>query len=242
MQTFIEYQDKKIHYTIVRRKRKTVGIAVSLEKGVEVAAPKWVSLSQIKDIVNNKAPWIVSKLALMDEIRCRTVHREFAEGELLPLLGGSCVLKISRHLGRNATKASFEQGAFAVSISETIPQHEQADTVKNALLTCYKNIASEYINRRVIFYSQKTGLIPSTIRIKEQKTRWGSCSSSNALNFNWKLIMAPEPVIDYVVVHELSHIKVKNHSQDFWRVVESIIPDYKKYRNWLKANGHSLTL
>ena len=84
--------------------------------------------------------------------------------------------------------------------------------------------------------------MPKQVRINSAKTRWGSCGPGGVLNFTWRLVMAPLDVIDYVVVHELSHLRVKDHSSKFWKVVESISPEYKKHRKWLRENGEKLSL
>lgn len=111
----------------------------------------------------------------------------------------------------------------------------------------YKAIEKWYIGQahmifpvRVMHYLQFTGGEVKAIRIKDQKTRWGSCSSLHNLNFNWRLIMAPGEVLDYVVVHELCHLTYMNHSRDFWNMVEKVMPDYRVYRKWLKDNGNRL--
>ena len=106
----------------------------------------------------------------------------------------------------------------------------------------YRQAAKEYFPKRADFYGQILGVRYNKIRIAEQKTRWGSCSQSGTLSFNWKLMLAPPKVLDYVVVHELCHLKEMNHSPRFWKLVEEIIPDYKEYRKWLKENGNTLQL
>ena len=106
----------------------------------------------------------------------------------------------------------------------------------------YRKVAEEYIAKRVEHYITQTGGSYKRITIRDQKTRWGSCSSNGGLSFNWRLMLAPPRVLDYVVVHELCHLTHMNHSRDFWNKVESIMPDYRVYRDWLKKNGSSLTL
>ena len=100
--------------------------------------------------------------------------------------------------------------------------------------------AKEVIRARVEYYAPKMGVTYKRIFIKEQKTRWGSCSAAGNLNFNWKLILIDEELLDYVVVHELAHRKEMNHSPRFWRVVEDTMPEYRKYQKWLKENGRGL--
>lgn len=106
----------------------------------------------------------------------------------------------------------------------------------------YRQAAKEYIPRRADYFAQRIGVSYERIRIAEQKTRWGSCSSRGTLSFNWKLMLAPPKVLDYVVVHELCHLIEMNHSPRFWKLVEEIIPEYKEYRKWLKENGNTLQL
>lgn len=106
----------------------------------------------------------------------------------------------------------------------------------------YRQAAKEYFPKRVEYYAQQLGVSYGRIRIAEQKTRWGSCSGKGTLSFNWKLMLAPPKVLDYVVVHELCHLKEMNHSSRFWKLVEEIMPDYKEYRTWLKENGTTLQL
>ena len=106
----------------------------------------------------------------------------------------------------------------------------------------YRNAAKEYFTKRVDFYIQLTGGTYTRITIRDQKTRWGSRSSSGTLSFNYRLMYAPLKVLDYVVVHELCHITHMNHSKDFWNMVASILPDYKESRNWLKEHGRELNI
>lgn len=104
----------------------------------------------------------------------------------------------------------------------------------------YKEILRPVLQHRAAYYAGLLGVTYGRIAIRDQKTRWGSCSAEGNLNFNWRLIFAPAGVLDYVVVHELAHRKEMNHSARFWAVVEMYMPEYKKYRNWLKENGNVL--
>lgn len=106
----------------------------------------------------------------------------------------------------------------------------------------YRNSARQIIADRVAFYHQVTGGSYTSITIRDQKTRWGSCSSRGTLSFNYRLVFAPSKVLDYVVVHELCHLTHLNHSKDFWNMVEQIMPDYRLCKRWLKDHGQELTL
>ena len=113
---------------------------------------------------------------------------------------------------------------------------------RSALEKRYREAAKEHFPKRAAYYAYLLGVSYDRIRIAGQKTRWGSCSSNKTLSFNWKLMLAPPKVLDYVVVHEICHLREMNHSPRFWALVESLMPDYKQQRKWLKENGHTLEL
>lgn len=122
------------------------------------------------------------------------------------------------------------------------PSQKEKTPYERRLEAPYRQAAKEYIPKRVAYYAQLLDVTYATISIRDQKTRWGSCSSKGNLSFSWRLILAPPKVLDYVVVHELCHRREMNHSPRFWALVESIIPDYKTHRKWLKENGEKLTI
>lgn len=125
---------------------------------------------------------------------------------------------------------------------EQRPAQKEKTPYERRLEAPYRQAAKEYIPKRVAFFANELGVTYGTVTIRDQKTRWGSCSSKGNLSFNWRLILAPPKVLDYVVVHELCHRKEMNHSSRFWTLVESIMPDYRDHRKWLKENGGKLTL
>ncbi len=104
----------------------------------------------------------------------------------------------------------------------------------------HQRLAGEVLQQRAAYFAQRMGVDYGRISVRDQKTRWGSCSAKGNLNFNWRLILAPEQVLDYVVVHELAHRREMNHSKRFWALVEAVLPDYQSRRRWLKENGDLL--
>lgn len=122
------------------------------------------------------------------------------------------------------------------------PESNLTKSQEEALKARYIQAAKEYFPKRAAYYQQFTGGNYTRITIREQKTRWGSCSSRGTLSFNWKLMLAPPAVLDYVVVHELCHLKHMDHSPAFWQAVEAVLPGYKELRKWLKEHGSELRL
>ncbi len=145
---------------------------------------------------------------------------------------------------------------FAISLAESkknwiascvlklqnVPVQREKTPSEKRLEAIYRKAAREYFPKRVSHYARMLGVTYGKISIRDQKTRWGSCSSEGNLSFNWRLILAPPDVLDYVVIHELCHRKEMNHSKEFWALVESHMPEYKERRKWLRENGNNLTL
>lgn len=125
---------------------------------------------------------------------------------------------------------------------ETIPCSDLTDMQRAALTRRYIDAAKEYFPKRVAYFHQFTGGTYSRITIRDQKTRWGSCSSKGTLSFNWRLMLAPPAILDYVVVHELCHLRHMDHSPAFWQAVGEVFPDYASARNWLRKHGQELVL
>lgn len=142
-------------------------------------------------------------------------------------------------IDKNRRRARVELGEEKFCIDT--PSSEET-WIREALERWFIRQAHMIFPVRVMYFQQKTGGVVNEIHIKDQKTRWGSCSSRRNLNFNWNLIMAPPSVLDYVVVHELCHLTHMNHSRDFWNLVEHVMPEYQQVKNWLRENGALLHL
>jgi len=150
---------------------------------------------------------------------------------MFPFLGSSFNLKL---VGPQRPFLQFD-GGFTLS-------HTAQMKGKQIFTNWYKERAYEIISERVQAYAQRYGFAPRQVKITSAKTRWGSCSPNDGLNFTWRLVMAPLEVIDYVVIHELVHLRIRNHSSKFWKEVGLIDPDYKNKRKWLRENGEKLNL
>lgn len=229
-----------IEYTLIRRKRKSIGITISPEKGVQVSAPSWVGKAQIEEILKQKAHWIYKKLQLIEDMKSQKAERKFISGEVFPLLGKDLNLEVLYKAGtKNTTVVPGVERLFVV-LPSGLSDDKQEARIREALTGWFMEQAASIIRKRMDIYADRLNVKPAKLLLKSQKTRWGSCTRDNKININWKIVSAPLDIVDYLVVHELAHIRVKNHSKTYWELVESILPDYRERRKWLKANGHRL--
>ncbi|MEI7849597.1 MAG: SprT family zinc-dependent metalloprotease [Chloroflexota bacterium] len=217
---------------LIRSKRKTIAILIQRDGKVIVRAPLKTSERVINAFVESKSTWISEKKALAQQ-RVSNPIRQFINGEKLPLLGKQITLRlVEDHTQRTALTL---QNEFLLT--------KKAQTQAAGIFEkWYKAYAAQIITERVKFHAAQFGFHYEKIRITSARTRWGSCSSRGTLSFTWRLVMAPLEVVDYVVIHELAHLKIKNHSAVFWAEVGRLMPAYQSRRDWLKKNGHLMTL
>jgi hypothetical protein len=216
---------------IIRTKRKSIALIIEQDGRLVVRAPMRVSDADIKHLVKQKEGWIREKQKQVKDKSTQSTPKVYMDGEEFLYLGKSYKLKIVTDLN----PALVLSRKFYLSL-RALPKAESVFT------KWYRDQARAVISERVKLYAARHGFKYRKIRITSARTRWGSCSSMGNLNFTWRLVMAPPEVIDYVVVHELAHLQVNNHSKEFWNQVGCIMPDYKKRLRWLKENGQKLTL
>lgn len=229
------YNSRKIEYTIKYSKRKTIAIHIEPSNNIIVKAPIGMDRNRLKELVESKGKWISNKLEESNDYKIQ--ERTYKNGELFLFLGKEYPLELM--IDETASVMSVEIINNSLRI---ITNTEDKDSIKNLLEEFYKKQTRIIIQDRIKYYQNYFIVRPNNIRIKKQKTRWGSCSSLKNLNFNLKLSMAKLSVIDYIVVHEMSHLIHLNHSKDFWNLVKSVLPNYKDEKDWLKHNGRRLTL
>ena len=202
-----------------------------------VCCPLKTPFAYIEKLLLEKEKWIVQKLAEIREKQVTVREKSFASGDVFYYLGHPYKFKIIENNTTKKPKVHFEEDQIIIEVSDI----EDTEKIKTLLKNWYISKARAIMEQRIRLYSTDVGVSPKKVVIREQKTRWGSCSSKGNINLNWKLIMSPLPVLDYVVIHELCHMKEMNHSDNFWKNVQSIMPDYKVYRKWLKDNGYTLS-
>lgn len=210
-------------YGLIRSKRKTIGIYITKNATLEVRAPLKTPKADIDKFIKSKEKWITKHLS------AGQIRNEQKAGFKLDY--GSKVLLRGKEYPINVkagNKVGFDEQCFYM------PANLNNEEIKYAVIQIYKLMAKNILTKKVLFFSNIMGLSPFAVKINGAKTRWGSCSGKNSLNFSWRLALASDDVIDYVTVHELAHIKEHNHSDRFWRVVASVLPDYKKSQQKLK--------
>ncbi len=232
----IQIEGNTITYKLQRKNRKTIGIKITNNGEVIVGAPLNLSQEKIDGIIKEKAHWIISKLEEVKALK----SKEPSSLESLKFLGQEYKLKIYESAGPTL-KVIFNKSEFQVFIPKTLKNNREEYT-REALDKWYRMQAKNILEKRTVYYADKLKVEPKRIVIKDQKTRWGSCSSKGNINYNYRIIMAPINIIDYLVVHELCHLIELNHSDRFWALVAGILPDYKESLTWLKHYGNSLKI
>jgi predicted metal-dependent hydrolase len=227
-QLLILNDGQQIPYLLEHRPRRTVGLKIT-EQGLIVHAPKRIFAAQLNKILQEKSGWIINKLQLRDENKVEKV--EWIDGAQLLFLGQDITLKLVANIGANKTKKiHFERNELVVhALGANIHAACRA-----SVLMWYKNQAQLDFARRLEVFAAKLGIATPPLTLSNAKSRWGSCNSRKEIRLNWRLLQAPPGIINYVICHELAHIKQMNHSAKFWAVVASLFPDYKDAEKQLK--------
>ena len=229
------YNNEIIELELIHKKRKNITIKIDEVGNIKVLAPNEVKSEEVIEIVKNKSEWIIKK---RNEIQCNITtlsKRQLKTGEYYMFLGKEYPLEIVHNNLAKKTVISFDGKKILI-----VTKIENENTLSYELEGWYRNETMTIIRNRINYYEGFFEDKVKGIKVKEQKRRWASCTYDNRLLFNWRLSMAPIEVIDYVVVHEMCHMKYKNHSKEYWKHVERVMPDYKKRHDWLKINGNNL--
>jgi hypothetical protein len=216
-----------------KKRRKTISLHIKEDGKIVIYspynAPKW----EIEKFIKEKQLWIVEKISEKEK-RIKEVEKAFLPGEKFLYLGEYYPLEM-QDSGNCGSPLRLSFGKFIID-------KDHIEGARDLFVQWYKREAKEKVFGRINYYSHRLYLFPKRIRITNAKSRWGSCSPDNRLSFSWRIIMASLTIIDYILIHELGHIREKNHSKRFWTYLESILPDYRRHRLWLKENGHLLQL
>jgi predicted metal-dependent hydrolase len=219
---------------VIRSDRKR-SAAIALEGSIiKVRVPKSLSDSRIQEIITRRAPWIKKKIREALE-RPVLKAREYVSGETFSYLGKNYRLKVAR-----GEEASIKLRNGYLCVTTTAKDKDPEKTIKSLLTRWYREHAETRLAEKTERLGGVIGVRPNAIKVRDYKARWGSCSSTGDISYNWRIILAPHPIVDYVVVHELCHLLEHNHSAQYWKHVQRYAPDWKDSRAWLKANSEGL--
>lgn len=211
-----------------------ITIRIEPDKSIGVLAPTDIPDGELTKIVQTKTRWIIDKFQRIDEVQFGANPHEFVSGESFLYKGKLLRLKIKKS---NEDEVFTDTTTIFCMTSDKGPKR-----ICQLLEDWYKEKAKAYFAIRAARFSKKFNKKPTKIHIRNQILRWGSCTKKGELLLNWRLIMAPTSVIDYVLIHELAHLQEKNHTEKFWNIVKNAMPDYKEKKEWLRINGPGLSI
>jgi predicted metal-dependent hydrolase len=250
-------QSSIVAFELKRGKRKTIGFSVGAD-GLTVSAPRWVPLFEIDKAVQEKSAWIVKKLQESQERhqQLESNRIEWKDGTLIPFMGEQVIVVIDpRHLYRSGDKAGNAMEGLAqlhsdaqatnaslpgvprLTLHISLPQDAAPERIRDAVQAWLMRQAKRIFQERLHHYAPQLKVTWTKLSLSSAGTRWGTAKSDGSIRLNWRLIHFSERIIDYVVVHELSHLRVMDHSPRFWSTVESIMPDYAALRGQLKDDA-----
>jgi predicted metal-dependent hydrolase len=211
-------------HTIVVSKRKSLALEISVEKGLVIRLPKRLSFTNASSFLQQKKEWILKKFHFIQHKKkeCEEKKKQFF------FLGKNYINHFYSEQENQMKGACFSFANF--------------EKESEALVAWYTEKAKEYFQTHTTLIAKQMNISFSRIRITSAQRRWGSCSSNGTISFPWRLIMLPEKIIRYVIIHELAHRKEMNHSKNFWSIVHQFCPEYKEQRSWLRKNGNFFVL
>lgn len=224
----IALNGQRVDYLLRRSNRRSIGLSID-QRGLRVAAPLRATLRDVENLIQQHANWVLDKLAEWRE-RPATTAQPVTEGLRIFTVDRWLTVKISAAIRARGQIAGEE---IQLAVPATV---DPAEVLKTTL----KHAARRCFTERLAHYAPRLGVPPPPLRLSSARTRWGSCSASGGVSLNWRLILLPLPIIDYVVCHELAHLKEMNHSPRFWSVVGQLCPNWQQRRLELRQLGREL--
>lgn len=228
-------RDGDIRYEVVRSRRRTADIIIERDGSVLVRAPEQTTDQRIEDLVEAKRAWIYRTLAEWRDLNATKVLREYKAGEGFLYLGRSYRLSL---VAEQSEPLLLKNGRF--HLRRDLVDEGETKAAKNAFRNYYIQRGHAKIPPRVVYFAPKVGVEPAAIEIRDLGNHWASCSPQGRLNFHWKTMMAPQTIIDYIIVHELCHLHYRDHTDAFWNEVDKVMPEYRERKEWLRRNGAGL--
>ena len=231
-----------VDYELHRRRRSTVGVVVRPDGRVEVHAPMRTSMREVRGVVEEFRPWIEKKRGEALQRARRRRARRFDHGDPIPYLGETLRLHVVEVDGPPVEPVSREGQVLSVTIPAGLPPTSRRAVTRYAVTRWLLDEARDVFHRRHVRVARAVGRSARRVVIKDMHSRWGSCGPDRHMSLNWRLVLASVPVIDYVLVHELSHIFEPNHSPAFWRRVARACENWEESRDWLRDHGDDLEI
>ncbi|MBC7457985.1 MAG: M48 family metallopeptidase [Bdellovibrionaceae bacterium] len=231
---------ENIHYlnrvfTVVRKsRRRTLSVKLSTRDSNKIYVSLGLTEKVILEFLMSKHDWLEKNLVKLEEIKSQEHHPEFKEGELFPFLGEMKYFTFVPYKNKKI-KLQIEDGFISCYHPAGTPSDKEK--IRQCLIQLYKRNASVYLIERCKVLSKEMKLAPNQIKIQTANTRWGSCNSHGTVNLNWKLMLFSPSLIDYVIIHELCHLKHLDHSENFWSLVKNFYPHYKQAQEYFKTEG-----
>jgi len=222
------------------RKARRIRLQVSPDGVFTLVAPWLTPEKSIQRFITVHTKWIEKQLAKINQQKEFRPEFSYHSGDQFYYFGEAVTLKVIPS-SRKRPVVKIRENELRVELDKTVGEQMGKQLIRKAIEAFYRKKAEEVIHDRLQYFNEFYGFYYNRVTLRNQKSRWGSCSRLKNLNFNWRLIMAPIEVIDYVVAHELCHLKEMNHSSRFWALVEKTLPDHKVYRKWFKENHYLLT-
>jgi len=218
-------------------RRRSMSIEVSCAQ-VVVRAPQFVALAELDAFVRSKSSWVQQKLAEQAQHLQALPVRRYEDGASLPYLGSELRLIVRRH----TVAQVIRQGQSLLVLMGSRSRLDEAEQVRRLVTGWYQQEALALLAEKTRLAAHRLGMRYGEVTVRATRSKWGHCTTRGDIQYNWQILLAPEPIVDYLVAHEVSHLVHHNHSPAFWAVVASLCPDYRQRRAWLKANGMYLTL
>ncbi|HWH82107.1 MAG TPA: SprT family zinc-dependent metalloprotease [Burkholderiaceae bacterium] len=231
-----------VGYALKRSRRRSIGFVVGTE-GLSVSAPRWVGVREIEAALHEKARWVLRKLAEQRERaqRLRSATIEWRDGAALPFLGETVTLALDARAGLTRRGAVLDidesdaaPGARRLTLRLGLPPQAAPAQIRDAVQSWLQRQARRVFEERCAHFAAQLGVRVRRLSLSSAQTRWGSASADGSIRLNWRLVHFALPSIDYVVAHELAHLRVMDHSPRFWEVVRSVLPEYEQARGVLK--------
>lgn len=236
----VQFGDATIEYEVHRSQRRRKTVQITMDGGrVLVAAPSDTPASKLETIVRKRAAWILRQAP---DSLLQAPGKRFVSGETLPYLGRNVRLIVETADVRSP-QVRFDHWSFRIAVPNAMREAERHEGVRKTIVQWYRRRAELRLPQAVQMWRKRMGLSETPeVLIRDQRQRWGSCAPDGTLRFNWRVVMLRPELAEYVVVHELAHLKVSSHSTEYWALVSNLLPDAQQRRRWLREAGKLLPL